>query len=295
MNRLARLGVEDLQTWTREAHLLDINGQTPYYIPLLSRVNPKAFALQIRCLNGQSLSLGDGDLTFALMSVIKPFLLLYLLNHLGADSVFQRVGKEASNYSFNSLIQLQEDAGFPRNPMINSGAITLADLLREETPESHCKKLLDWLNNTGNCQLFLDQSLLDSVNSNPNPRNQELSVELEKRGYIKNRFLALETYNQICCFSGTINDLASLGEMILASPFAVIILEIMTNCGLYESSPKFALEVGFPTKSGVSGALLSIVPNQGIIACYNPLLNEQGNSILGLHLLTKISDFVKMN
>ncbi|MFN6300216.1 MAG: glutaminase, partial [Microcystis sp.] len=54
-----------------------------------------------------------------------------------------------------------------------------------------------------------------------------------------------------------------------------------------------ALEVGFPTKSGVSGALLSIVPEQGAIACYSPLLNEQGNSILGLNLLTYISHFVK--
>ncbi len=81
--------------------------------------------------------------------------------------------------------------------------------------------------------------------------------------------------------------------MILAAPFAEIILEIMTNCGLYEASQQFALEVGFPTKSGVSGALLSIVPKQGAIACYSPLLNEQGNSILGLNLLTYISHFVK--
>ncbi|CCI36919.1 hypothetical protein MICAK_2790016 [Microcystis aeruginosa PCC 9701] len=43
--------------------------------------------------------------------------------------------------------------------------------------------------------------------------------------------------------------------MILAAPFDEIILEIMTNCGLYEASQQFALEVGFPTKSGVSEAL----------------------------------------
>jgi glutaminase len=83
--------------------------------------------------------------------------------------------------------------------------------------------------------------------------------------------------------------------LILAAPFDEIILEIMTDCGLYEASQQFALEVGFPTKSGVSGAVLSIVPEQGAIACYSPLLNEQGNSILGLNLLTHISNFVKEN
>jgi glutaminase len=241
------------------------------------------------------LSWGDETVTFPLMSVIKPFLLLYLLTHLGEDAVFRRVGKQASSYPFNSLTQLQEDRGFPRNPMINSGAITLTDLLAGETPESRCENLLLWLNEMGNCQLFLDHSVLDSVHSYPNAHNQALSLELEKNGYISHRYLALETYNRICCLSGKIADLANLGKLILASSFAEIILEIMTNSGLYEASEKFAIEVGFPTKSGVSGALLSIVPKQGAIACYSPLLNEQGNSILGLNLLTYISRWMELN
>jgi glutaminase len=270
MNRLARLRVEDIQAWVGEVHLSDRKGQTAYYIPVLNQVNPDVFALQIHCLEGEILSWGDETLTFPLMSVIKPFLLLYLLSHLGEDVVFRRVGKQASSYPFNSLTQLQEDCGFPRNPMINSGAIALADLLAGETPESRCENLLLWLNEMGNCQLFLDGSVLDSVHSYPNAHNQALSLE-----------------------SGKIADLANLGKLILAAPFGEIILEIMTNCGLYEASQQFALDVGFPTKSGVSGALLSIVPQQGAIACYSPLLNEQGNSILGLNLLTHISHFVK--
>jgi glutaminase len=293
MNQLARLTIKDLQTWIGAADSLDIKGQTPYYIPLLNQVDTNAFALQIRCLDGQVLSWGDETLTFPLMSVIKPFLLLYLLTDLGTETVFQRVGKMASSYPFNSLIQLQEDRGFPRNPMINSGAIALADLLRGETALSCCERLLFWLNKTANCHLFLDHSVLDSVHSSPNANNQALTVELEQKGYINNRDLALETYNHICCLSGTINDLASLGQLLLSSPYAAIVLDIMTNCGLYEASQQFALEVGFPTKSGVSGALLSIVPQQGAIACYSPPLNEQGNSILGLHLITQISGFVK--
>lgn len=295
MNRLARLRVEDIQAWVGEVHLSDRKGQTPYYIPVLNQVNPEVFALQIHCLEREILSWGDETVTFPLMSVIKPFLLLYLLTHLGEDAVFRRVGKQASSYPFNSLTQLQEDRGFPRNPLINSGAIALTDLLAGETPESRCENLLLWLNKMGNCQLFLDRSVLESVHSYPNAHNQALSLELEKNGYISHRYLALETYNRICCLSGKIADLANLGKLILASSFADIVLEIMTNCGLYEASEKFAIEVGFPTKSGVSGALLSIVPQQGAIACYSPLLNEQGNSILGLNLLTYISRWMELN
>ena len=293
MNRLARLRVEDIKAWIQEVHLSDRNGQIPYYIPVLNRVHPEIFALQIHSLEGEILSWGDETVTFPLMSVIKPFLLLYVLTHLGEDAVFRRVGKQASSYPFNSLTQLQEDCGFPRNPLINSGAIALADLLAGETAESRCENLLLWLNEMGNCQLFLDRSVLESVHSFPNVHNQALSLELEKTGYISHRYLALETYNRICCLSGKIADLANLGKLILAAPYAKIMLEIMTNCGLYEASQQFALEVGFPTKSGVSGALLSIVSDEGVIACYSPPLNEQGNSILGLNLLTHISHFIK--
>lgn len=64
------------------------------------------------------------------MSAIKPFSLLYLLEQFGAETVFQWVGVEPSDAPFNSLEQLIADHGRPRNPMINSGAITLASTLR---------------------------------------------------------------------------------------------------------------------------------------------------------------------
>ncbi len=62
----------------------------------------------------------------------------------------------------------------------------------------------------------------------------------------------------------------------------------MITCGLYETSGHFALKLGIPTKSGVSGAVLSIIPLQGAIACYSPPLDPQGNSIGGLFFLEKI-------
>lgn len=70
-----------------------------------------------------------------------------------------------------------------------------------------------------------------------------------------------------------------------------IFQEIMTRCGLYEESQTLTFNKGFPTKSGVSGTILSIVPKQGIIACYRPPLNEKENPIAGLFLIEKISNF----
>jgi len=64
---------------------------------------------------------------------------------------------------------------------------------------------------------------------------------------------------------------------------------LMTTCGLYQASGRFAVQVGLPTKSGVSGAMLSVVPLQGAIACYSPALDQMGNSKAGLFLLQQLT------
>jgi glutaminase len=53
----------------------------------------------------------------------------------------------------------------------------------------------------------------------------------------------------------------------------------MSTCGLYEASAQFAVRVGLPMKSGIGGGLVAIVPGEGAIACYNPVLDNIGNPV----------------
>jgi glutaminase len=298
MKPLATLRQEQLDRWIKKAKEQAKMGKLPNYIPLLHQANPNWLAVYPIALDGQTYSFGDTEQTFPLMSGIKPFLLLYLLSHLGTEAVFKRIGREPSEYPFYSLEQLQGDRGFPRNPMINSGAITLASLLPGEDALSRCENLRNWLNQCGDCQLFLSEPMLQSVRSVPNIRNQLLSRQLASRGYLEDPEMALDTYNRLCCLSGTIIDLARLGLLLVRdSPslpveYRDLVREIMTTCGLYEVSAEFAQKVGLPTKSGVSGVVLSLVPNQGAIACYSPPLDELGNSVAGLFLVEQIAKYL---
>jgi glutaminase len=299
MKALKQVDREQWQAWINQAIAEAKKGNLPRYIPLLDHDNLNDYALLLTHLEGEIFFSGNQSKAFPLMSVIKPFLLLYLLSQQGSELVFKGVGKEPSDYPFNSLTQLELDQGFPRNPMINSGAIRLAGLLSGNTSRDRCLALRDWLNEQGNCQLFLDEEMLASVRSQPNERNQALVREMARHGHLENPEKALDTYNQICCLAGNIEDLAALGMVLVRSRPPLkkedcqLVQTLMSSCGLYEASAQFAQEIGFPTKSGVSGAFLSLIPEQGAIAIYSPLLDPQGNSVAGLYLIRKIAESLR--
>jgi len=299
-SKLSSLQPEQLAAWAQEAINRSKSGQVPAYVPLLAEADREWFAVQIRAIDGQVLSWGSIAKTFPLMSAVKPFVLLYLLCELGEKTVFGCVGCDPSEMPFNSLTQLETDGGKPRNPMINSGAIALASLIPGNNAVARCQNLRTWLNKQANSQLFVDELLLDSVNQKRNQNNRDLALAMLKFGYLQNAEIALETYNRVCCLSGTVEDLAKLGMVLVKSEEALwencrTVKALMATCGLYEASGRFALRVGLPAKSGVSGALLSVIPGEGAIGCYSPPLDREGNSVGGLFLLEQIAKALRLS
>lgn len=296
MSKLAALTQAQLDRWNTQAQLMAPAGRLPEHIPLLA--NPDRcheFAVQVRRVEQQVVSVAAAEYRFPLMSLIKPFVLLCVLQQSGHQRVLNYVDMKSSEHSFNSLAQLKLDQSKPRNPMINSGAIALAALLPGETAASRCQNLCRWLNQYADSQLTLDQQMLASVRSLPNPINQAIARLLSEAGYVDSVETALDTYQQICCLSGTVEDLTKLG-LLLAQPQMHLepihqrrVNALMMTCGLYEESGIYAVEIGLPMKSGVSGGVLAIIPAVGAIACYSPPLDQAGNSVAGLFLLKQLA------
>lgn len=300
MSRLETLTTTKLSIWMQKAKAEAYQGRVADRIPKLAMVNREWFAAHISCNSGACLSLGDTACVFSLMSVIKPFSLLYLLEHFGANTVFQWVGIEPSGASFNSLEQLIADRGRPRNPMINSGAITLADKLPGYSASDRSSRLCQWLNQKAGCKLILDEDLLASVRSGTSQANRAIAECLTSAGYVENPEFALDTYEHICCLSGQVEDLALLGKLLacergLIPQHQCSVNALMLTCGLYEASSHFALQIGLPMKSGISGTLLAVVPGQGAIACYSPALDSVGNPIPALTFVEAIAQDLKLS
>lgn len=294
-DRLKSITTVHLQQWLAATQVQAKSGRLPTYIPVLSQIQPDLLAVTIQTNSSSSVGLGNVGKPFVLMSLIKPFLLLFLLVRVGREAVFSRVGIEPSDQPFHSIAQLSSDRGRPRNPMINSGAIFLASLLPGNSPTSRCESLRHWLNQSAGCNLTLDEEMLSSVRSLGNETNRSIANLLKRAGYIDDIDLVIETYNQICCLSGTVVDLARLGLLIalphptISSQDQHIINSLMMTCGLYESSSQYAMRIGLPIKSGVSGGLIAIVPKAGSIAIYSPAIDEIGNSVGGLFLLEQLA------
>jgi glutaminase len=302
MSKLAGLTQIQLDEILIQARSSAELGELPTYIPPLANPSRRLdLGIQVRQIDGRVLSVRADNYRFPLMSVIKPFVLLYLLKQSNRDLVLDRIDIRSSEYAFNSIAQLELDRHKPRNPMINSGAITLAALLPGDTVASRCQKLCDWLNRASGSQLTLDLDMVAAVRSLPNPINQAITHLLHRSGYVDSIDPALDVYQHTSCISGTLDDLTQLG-LLLAQPHSQIlprdrrmVTALMLTCGLYEDSEAYAVKIGLPIKSGVSGGLLAIVPGAGAIATYSPPLDRAGNSVAGLVAIAQLTDRLNLS
>jgi len=108
--------------------LLGQAGTVASYIPALARVPAQQFGIALRTCQGDEASAGDATTPFSIQSISKLFTLTLAMRHLG-DMLWERIGREPSGNPFNSLVQLENEQGKPRNPFINAGAIAVADRL----------------------------------------------------------------------------------------------------------------------------------------------------------------------
>ncbi|MEH2153592.1 glutaminase A [Nostoc sp.] len=301
MKRLDRLTTTELSAWVQQAKTKAEHGKVIDRIPQLAKAYPSWFAVHICCKSGKTISFGDTACIFPLMSVIKTFSLLYLLEHLGAETVFGWVGVEPSDAPFNSLEQLISDRGRPRNPMINSGAITLSDKLPGKDANQRTLLFCQWLNQLAGCQLSLDEEMLASVRLTRSTANEAIANYLAEAGHLENIETALDTYEQICCISGQVEDLALLGKLLAFDNGSIspqnrrIVNAVMSTCGLYEASAQFAVRIGLPMKSGIGGGLIAIVPGEGAIACYSPGLDNIGNPVGAIALVEVLAQELQLS
>ncbi|XP_056108378.1 glutaminase kidney isoform, mitochondrial [Rhinichthys klamathensis goyatoka] len=278
-------------------------GKVANYIPQLAKFSPHLWGVSLCTVDGQRHAVGDTKMPFCLQSCVKPLEYALAVHEAGTEHVHKYVGKEPSGLKFNKLFLDEEDK--PHNPMVNAGAIVISSLIKPGSNKAEkFDFMMDYLKKmTGREYVGFSNATFQSEKET-GYRNYAIGYYLKEKKCFPSgvdMMAALDFYFQLCsievtCESGSVMaaTLANggicpiTGERVLSAEAVRNTLSLMHSCGMYDFSGQFAFHVGLPAKSGVSGAVLLVVPNIMGVMCWSPPLDRVGNSIRGIHFCQEL-------
>ncbi|MED3668322.1 glutaminase A [Geobacillus kaustophilus] len=294
---------EELVRFVEEAKQYARYGKVADYIPALGKADPNELSIAIYTPDGRVVDAGDVTVKVTLQSISKIIALALVLIDRGEDEVFHKVGMEPTDYPFHSIAKLEEKPAKPLNPMINAGALVVTSMIQGSSVSERLERLLAFVRRlAGNeCISYSDEVARSEYETAF--LNRSLCYFLKQHRIIDEDVEELmELYTKQCAIEMTCIDLARIGlvlaldgrdphssEPLMPLDVARICKTFMVTCGMYNSSGEFAIKVGIPAKSGVSGGILAAVPGRCGIGVFGPALDDKGNSLTGVKLLERLS------
>lgn len=272
-----------------------------YPTVIRSGIAPDCFAISVVTTGGDVYSVGDDTQLFAIQSISKVFTYGIALSDHGRDYVLTRIGVEPTGHRFHA-IYLEEETGRPYNPMVNAGAIAVANLIKGGDLTDTLNRVIQILSKYAGRRLMVDAPTF-TYEFQSDHRNRAIAHLMRSSGALQGNIDdVLHLYYQHCSLLVNSIDLARMGAILanggvqpatgerIVSPECVRdVLSVMNSCGMYDSSGEWAYKVGLPAKSGVSGGILGVVPGRMGIATFSPPLSDIGHSIRGLQAFEALS------
>ncbi|MBT2736531.1 glutaminase A [Bacillus sp. ISL-7] len=295
---------DDLRRLVEEAKRYTRDGKVADYIPELAKANPGDLSIAINYPDGRCISAGDIDKKITLQSISKVISLALVLMERGFRYVFERVGMEPTGDPFNSIAKLETMAlAKPLNPMINAGALVVTHMIKGDSVEDRFNRLLGFIRElSGDPSVGYSEKVARSEFESAD-LNRALCYFLKQHKIITEDVeTLLDLYTKQCAVEMNCLDLARIGmifamdgvdplngKRFMPDDVARICKTFMVTCGMYNASGEFAIKIGIPAKSGVSGGIMGAVPGKFGLGIFGPALDEKGNSVAGLKLLELLS------
>ena len=278
------------------------HGDLAPQVPALTQVDPNKLGIALALGDGSLYCAGDSDEPFSLQSIANVFTLSLTLGHVGA-ALWNHVGREPSGSPFNALVQLENEKGKPRNPMINSGAIVMCDqLIGRDPPEEAIEEILQFLRErSGDDSIACDEKVAMSESS-AGAFNRALAHFIAASGNLTNSVEdVLSVYFHQCAIRMSCRQLAKAALYLAFDGMDPVskaeicnpsrsrrINALMLTSGHYDNSGDFAVRIGLPGKSGSGGGILTTIPGIGAVAVWSPGLNAARTSLAGAVALEKL-------
>jgi glutaminase len=278
------------------------------YIPQLAKANPHHFSICVTTVDGQVFVVGDAEQFFTIQSISKVFVYGLALEDHGRDVVLSKVGVEPTGDPFNSIIRLDNDSKRPENPMVNAGAIATTSLIKGADASERLNRMLEMFQRYVGHDAYIDMSVFISERTTGH-RNRAMAHLMRHFDMIDDRIEeSLDLYFQQCSLMVSCRDLSIMaatlankgrhpitGDQAVSPQYTRDILSVMYTCGMYNFAGEWAYKVGIPAKSGVSGGIIAVVPNQVGIAVFSPPLDNHGNSVRGIKVCEALSQTYELH
>ena len=282
-------------------------GAPASYIPELARVDPDYFAIAAVAVDGRQKVVGDHSHPFTIQSISKLLLYGLALETHGRATVLERVGVAPTGDPFNS-IELDDLHHRAPNPMVNSGAIAITDLVQGNGAEERIETVLALFERFLGRRPDIDHAVCASEQSSGN-RNRAIAYLLLNAGIIDDRVEeTLDVYFAQSSILVTAGDLALIGatvanggvhpttgHQVFSPQVTRDVLTIALTCGMYDYAGEWAYTIGIPAKSGVGGGIVGMIPGVGGLAVFSPRLDQHGHSIRGVKVFEALSERFDMH
>lgn len=281
-------------------------GFLPLYIPELAKVNPDWFGASICSVDGQTFSCGDSDQSFSLQASVLPLAYCLACEQIGVETVHEYIGREPSGSAFNAFTLNADNK--PHNPMVNTGGIVVCSLLGpKDDPSLRFGQIYDKISAmAGDAKITFHQRMYLSEKSH-GERNFALAYFMRGAGVKGLQDVrihdVLDFYFQLCSIQCTTQDLSVIAgtlasggvcpltrKRVLSTETVKNCLSLLYSCGMYDYSGQWAFQIGLPSKSGVSGCIMVIIPNVMGLAIYSPRIDKRGNSVRGIELCRRLTN-----
>lgn len=278
------------------------DGETATCMDVVEKSDKEMFGICAVGTDGRVEKGASATEKFPLESVSKALGLALALEDVGPDYLFKRVAREPRGDQFNSVAAIEEgENGLPSNPMINAGAIVCTSHIKGRNGDERFQRILDFIRAlAGNESIDYNRKMVEAEEKDVNRsifyylrgsglvegREEDKLVPYFKQTSIEMNCVDLARIAAV--FANRGHDLKT-GKVLMSEQTVRIVLTLMFTTGMYEGSGRYAVEVGIPSKSGISGAIMAVVPGRMGLSTIGPALDDHGNSIAGVNMLRKIS------
>ena len=256
--------------------------------------------------DGQFVAMTDGA-AFPMQATANAFAYALALERSGAACLEQLVGVEPSGNPFHEIF-LDRASHRPHNALGNAGAISVCSLVPGVTAADRIAEQLRRLAQLAGVPRLEVDALVLHAEREGGDRNRAIASMLRAHAVLDDADAALDLYLHQCSIRVTTHQLARMaavlaaggldpdsGERLVRTDVVRQVLSVMYTCGLHDESGRFAFDVGVPAKSGISGAIVAVVPGRMGIAVYSPGVNDKATSIVGRAMMVRLADEMSLS